>query len=335
MSATIAGDLLMLTIGCLGAARITPVAMVQPAALVEGVRIAAVAARDGLRARHFADTHGIDRALVGYDALIADPAIDLVYNALPVHLHAEWSIKALEAGKHVLCEKPLAMNLDQARRMIACAQRNNRRLIEAFHYRYHPSFLHYLRWLSAGRIGRLQSIEAHFLAPISETDAEIRYLPDTGGGAGMDLGCYAISWLQMTTPEEPVSVECRAELTARGVDRRIWAEYRFPSGLRANLYASMAADERFDALLRVTGDTGCIEFNNPLAPHSASRLALQSRAGAERAPHDPRSTYQYQLEAVVSALRKQTSLPTEGDALVRQQDWLDQMYHRAGLARLR
>ncbi len=131
-------DASALRIGVLGAARIAPTALTRPAKQVPEARVLAVAARDPARARKFADKHDVPRVHASYDALLADPEIDAVYNPLPNALHCEWTIKALEAGKHVLCEKPMASNAREAERMAEAAEKTGLVLAEAFHYRYHP-----------------------------------------------------------------------------------------------------------------------------------------------------------------------------------------------------
>src|SRR5512143_3841429 len=151
-----------LRIGILGAARIAPMALVRPARQVPEAAILAVAARDPVRAQKFAHTHGIARVHPSYDALLADPEIDAVYNPLPNSLHCEWTIRALEAGKHVLCEKPLASNAAEAERMAAVAQQTGRVLVEAFHWRYHPLAARMRAILDSGELGTLRHIETHF-----------------------------------------------------------------------------------------------------------------------------------------------------------------------------
>lgn len=322
-----------LAIGCLGAARITPPALVWPAKVRGDVRLVAVAAREEARAAAFAERHGFARAFGDYAALIADPEVTLVYNALPVNLHAPWTIKALEAGKHVLCEKPFAMSLAEAEVVDAAARAAGRRVIEAFHHRYHPTFAAYLALLP--RIGRLRRFEASFTAPIPDRDgAEIRHLPETGGGAFMDLGCYCLAWLLASTPGEPTRIEAEAVRTARGVDESLTARLAFEDGLDATLTASMAPDASRGAWLSAEGEAGTIRFLNPLAPQMGSRLTIATDAGEQDlSPDDRLATYHYQLGAVAAALRTGEPLPTEGAAILRQQRLLDALYRAAGFPR--
>src|SRR5512135_1936060 len=154
-----------LRIGILGAARIAPMALVRPAQQVPEATIVAVAARDPIKAQAFATKHGIPDVHPSYDALLADPAIEAVYNPLPNSLHCEWTIRALDAGKHVLCEKPLATNAAEAERMAEAASRTGRVLVEAFHWRYHPLAARMKNVVESGELGRLRDIETSFCIP--------------------------------------------------------------------------------------------------------------------------------------------------------------------------
>jgi len=142
-------------IGLLGAARITPGAIIDPARDLPDVEVTAIAARDPGRARDFAEQHNIPNVYESYAALIQAPNIDLIYNALPINHHADWSIRCAQAGKSVLCEKPFAMKLREAEAMIDAARSHSVRIIEAFHYRYHPAFVQCLDWVQAGHIGKI------------------------------------------------------------------------------------------------------------------------------------------------------------------------------------
>jgi predicted dehydrogenase len=161
-----AGGAPPLRIGILGAARIAPMALVAPARRVAEAEVVAIAARDPAKARAFAARHGIARVHESYDALLADPALDAVYNPLPNGLHCEWTIRALRAGKHVLCEKPMASNAEEAARMAAAARETGFKLVEAFHWRYHPLAARMKAILASGAIGRPLRYEAWFAIPL-------------------------------------------------------------------------------------------------------------------------------------------------------------------------
>src|SRR4030095_11625156 len=171
-----------LRIGVIGAAAIVPMALTNPARSVPEVQITAIAARDPQRAEKFARRHHIPYVHQTYNDLLADPEIDAVYNPLPNSLHAEWTIRALEAGKHVLCEKPFAANAAEAEAMAAAASRAGRPLMEAFHYRYHALFARMRGILDAGELGAVRHLEASLCIPILRRD-DIRWRADLAGGA--------------------------------------------------------------------------------------------------------------------------------------------------------
>ncbi len=319
-------------IGILGAARIAGKAVVEPAKVIPQTRLAAIAARKRDRAAAYADKHDIDAVYDTYDEVINAPDVDLIYNPLPINLHAAWTIKALEAGKHVLCEKPLAMNVVEAQAMLAASQKSGKRLIEAFHYRYHPAFKTCLKWLAAGEIGEVREVEAAFNVGIKDDGSEIRHRIETGGGAMMDLGCYPLHWALTVIGEAPIQIEAQATLTPVGVDETMQAQLGFASGATARLKSSMAVDEPFRADLKIIGTKGEITFINPLAPHMGARLTSSSGREAEISPI---TTYTWQLASIVEALASSSPLPTEGDMILRQQEALDAIYAAAGLKHLR
>ena len=200
-------DTTPIRIGILGAASIAPMALIRPARRVPDAVVAAVAARDEARAARFADKHGIARVHPSYAALLADPEPDAIYNPLPNSLHCEWTLRALEAGKHVLCEKPLASNAEEAERMAKAATNAGRVLVEAFHWRYHPLADRMREIVTSGELGPIRHVEASFCVPMIRR-GDIRYRWDLGGGATMDLGCYAINMVRTLAGAEPEVVCC-------------------------------------------------------------------------------------------------------------------------------
>lgn len=326
-----------LKIGILGAARIAPKAVCDPARVLSVVETTAIAARDQERARAFAAENKVRTALDSYDALIESPDVDLVYNPLPINLHAEWTIKALEAGKHVLCEKPFAMNSDEAKAMVAASGKSGKRLIEAFHYRYHPAFRQCLSWVNEGRIGEIESIDAEFSVEIRDSDDEIRQLPETGGGAMMDLGCYPLHWVLNLLEEDPSKIDAQAVRTDRGVDESMMVMLGYASGRQVNINTSMATGQPFKASLHIHGTRGKILFENPLAPQAGGSLRLVDMASGkkEEAEISPITTYTWQLGLISLALNSGDDLPTEGPIILRQQKALDDIYESAGLRDLR
>jgi predicted dehydrogenase len=324
-----------LGIGCLGAARIAPEVIVAPAAVRGDVDLVAVAGRSPERTQAFAQAHGFTRVHADYEGVIADPDVTLVYNPLPISHHARWSIAALEAGKDVLCEKPFAMNAREARAVLDAARASGRRVIEAMHYRYHPAFLAVLEWVRSGRIGKIERIDACLNVAIPDADGqEIRHLPETGGGAFMDLGCYPLNWALSLMDWAAPAVVAEGRRTARGVDEAMSAVLTF-DGIEAHLAASMAMDVETRCWLEVAGTAGRIRFDNPCVPQLGYALELETGEGVERPAIDRTTTYLHQMAALVDALKSGRPMPSEGDAILRQQSVLDEVYVAAGMGDLR
>ncbi len=321
-----------LRIGTLGAARITPAALIRPAQAVPEVIVAAVAARDPARARAFAARHGIARVHDTYEALLADAEIDAVYNPLPNGLHAEWTIKALEAGKHVLCEKPLAANADEARNMAEAAARCQRRLVEAFHWRYHPLAARLRSILDAGIIGPVRHIEAALCVPLP-IPGDIRYRFDLAGGATMDVGCYAVSVVRFLAAAEPHVVRAEARLSSPNVDRWMTAELGFPDGRTARVTCSLFSTALLRAAVTVRGERGVMRVINPYAPQFYHRLTVHTAAGVTRERVAGAATYTHQLRAFVDAVHYGSALPTDPPDAVANMAVIDAIYEHAGLPR--
>ncbi|HEX5446340.1 MAG TPA: Gfo/Idh/MocA family oxidoreductase, partial [Pirellulales bacterium] len=209
-------------IGILGAARIAPAALIKPAKENDEVVIAAVAARDVSNAEAFAAKNGIPRVHDSYEALLDDPDLDAVYNPLPTALHGRWTRAALDAGKHVLCEKPLTANAAEAREIAELAAKADRVVMEAFHYRYHPFASRVEEIIASGELGELQRLEANwcFWMPKFSTN---RYNYSLGGGALMDLGCYAVDMVRTFGGSTPEVVSASAKLRGPEIDRAMTA----------------------------------------------------------------------------------------------------------------
>jgi predicted dehydrogenase len=306
-----------LRIGVLGAARVAVYALIAPARAVPGVHVTAVAARDRHRARDYAKTHDIPLVLPDYEALIASREIDIVYNALPPSRHADLTIAALQAGKHVLCEKPFAMNATEARAMVAAARRSDRVLMEAFHYRYHPLFAAVLEHVARGDIGPLEHIDARFFVRLAEKPGELRFDAGLGGGALMDLGTYCLHWCRAVTSGLPRIVDARCVRARSGVDLHTEAMLAFDDGSSARIECGFDAD--FEASLTITGSNGEIRVRNPLVPQHGHALEIKTVAGIEHLEFERTTTYLCQLRALEIACRDGAGLPTGG------QDAIDQM----------
>ena len=223
----------VLRVGVLGAARIARL-FVDSVRGSRKVAVVAVAARESARAHAFAAELGIARVHATYDALLADPEIDAVYNPLPNNLHAEWSIRAAEAKKHVLCEKPLAMSGREATAMFAAARSNGVHLVEGYPYRAQPQTIRLRELLAKDTIGKLHLVQAAFGFPLADL-ANIRYHRELGGGALMDAGSYPVSFVRMIAGERPRRASAFAQLAPTGVDRTLTGLLEFPSGLLAQI----------------------------------------------------------------------------------------------------
>jgi predicted dehydrogenase len=318
-----------LRLGILGAARIAPMALVGPARRVPGATIVAIAARDPVRAARFAARHGIARVHRSYDELLADREIEAIYNPLPNALHARWTIAALEAGKHVLCEKPLAATVAEAEAMAAAATGANRVLVEAFHYRYHPLFARLQAIIASGELGTVGHLEAHLCFPLL-LPGDIRYRADLAGGALMDAGCYTVHFLRHLAGAEPTVVEAHATWTRGGVDRAMTARLRFADGRTARLGCSLFSSSLLRASASVIGTTGQIRVLNPWAPQYFHRVRIASPVGSrrERVPGEP--TYDCQLRAFVAAVREGTPVPTHPADAIANMRVIEAIYAAAG-----
>jgi len=320
-----------LRIGTLGAARITPMSLLRPAGHTDGVSVTAVAARDRGRAERFARKHGIEKVHDDYDALLGDPEVDAVYNPLPNSYHAQWTLRALDAGKHVLCEKPFTSNASEAEQVHRAAEQSDRIVMEAFHYRYHP-FAQRLRDLVASaELGKLRFIETWMCIPLP-LPRDIRYRLDLAGGATMDTGCYAIHLARTIAGEEPAVVSARAKLASEGVDRAMQADVRFPSGAKGRINCSLWSWKLVKIAARVQLDGGEIRALNPIVPQLFHSLKWRKAGGSwttEKFPKKP--TYEYQLEAFRDAVVRGKSFPTTTAEAVKNMQVVDAMYRAAGL----
>ena len=253
-----------LRIGVLGAAKIARL-FIEAVRLSQKVVVTAVASRDIDRATAFAGDMAIARVHPTYEGLLADPEIDAIYVPLPNNLHSAWSIRAVEAGKHVLCEKPLAASAAEARAMFDAAKKNGVYLAEAYPYRAQPQTLKMRELLAASAIGRLQLVQAAFGFSLSDT-TNIRMNPDLAGGALMDAGSYPVSLVRTISGERPKRVYAGSRWAESGVDLSTAATIEFASGLLAQISCSFATARHRHAL--IVGDAGSISttyFNDTSA----------------------------------------------------------------------
>lgn len=223
--------------GFLGASRIGNV--LAPAMRAAGHRMVGVAARDPERAAAYARKHGFVRAHATYEALLDDPEIDAVYNALPNDLHFPWSARALQAGKHVLCEKPFMLNADEVRRIMDVQRGTGKVVMEAFMHRHHPQYARALSAVEQGELGDLRTANAFYRFRMTNPD-DYRWNPGQGGGALYDVGCYCVSALRLLLGREPRRVSAALH-DVGGVDATLVGWLDFGGGFTAHLDCSVEA----------------------------------------------------------------------------------------------
>ena len=325
-----------LRIGILGAARIVPQAMIRPAQQVADVAVVAIAARDQAKARAFAAKHNIPQVYASYAALLADPTIDAIYNPLPNSLHAPWTIAALRAGKHVLCEKPLAANAAEAAAIARAAEERGLIVMEAFHNLYHPLAAQMKAIVDSGQLGAISQVEAHFCTLILRRQ-DIRFDYGLAGGATMDLGCYTIRLLRYLLGSDPTVVRAAATLLAPQIDRKMTVDLHFTRADGGQIAGVMSYAFWSPRLLRfsarVVGDAGELHVINPFLPHLFHRLRVKTAAGTSTTQAKGDSTYTHQLRAFVAAIQQNKPPLTDARDGVTNMRIIDEVYAKAGLRR--
>jgi len=317
-------------IGVLGAAAIVPMALTRPARFVPEAQIAAIAARDPKRAQSFARRHHIPRVHQTYNALLADPDIDAIYNPLPNSLHAEWTISALQEGKHVLCEKPFASNAKEAEEMAKTARETGLVLSEAFAYRYHPLIGRVKEIISSGELGKIRHIEAQFcfLLPAPKN---IRFNYELAGGALMDCGCYPVSLIRFLADAEPTVDRAQARLITPQVDYQMTSDLSFADGRTAHLVCDMLSPRLFRSILKVEGNAGTLHVINPYHPHWFNWLTVHGVKGTRREHVRGENAYALQLRAFVHAIHGRLKLSTDPTDAIGNIRVIDMIYEKANL----
>ncbi|MCL8024262.1 Gfo/Idh/MocA family protein [Nocardioides bruguierae] len=343
--ASVAGDepqrIEPLRIGLLGAARISETSLVKPA-LATGVRLVAVAARSRERAEAFAARHGVERVLDSYADVIADSDVEAVYNPLANSLHAAWNVAALEAGKHVLTEKPSASNHAEAswvrERFAATSARfAGQVFMEGFHYVYHPMFVRLLEIVASGEVGEVRHVESTLLMPAPD-DSDPRWDLALAGGAIMDLGCYALHAQRVLGAHAggaPVVTGARGEQHSPGVDAWADVEVAFPGGATGLARCSMTSGH-WEMAVHVHGTRGSVSVPDLLYREDDDRVVVRASpeaGGAERVEHGGTdSTYTHQLRAFTAAVRHGAAVATDADDAVATMALVDDAYRALGLA---
>ena len=257
-------------------------------------QVAAVASRDTTRAHLFASEMDIPQSYGDYQALLDDDEIDVVYIPLPNHLHKEWTLRAAEAGKHILCEKPLALDAKECREMIAGAQANGVQLVESFMYRHHPRILAAKEMVRSGMIGEIRTIESAFTFKLENAD-DIRYQPEMGGGALMDVGCYCVNLSRLMAGREPITVQARAVWAQSGVDDQLTGILDFGEGLIAHFDCGFNQTRRQRAI--VAGSLGYLDLPEVFSPGSSGSDIHEHKPGRPPRIHAYEGVDQYRLIA--------------------------------------
>src|SRR5215204_4353818 len=296
--------------------------------------VVAIASRDAAQARAVADELGIPTAHGSYEALLADPNVDVVYIPLPNHLHAEWTIAAARAGKHVLCEKPLAMTAADAERMVEACRAAGVHLMEAFMYRLHPSWLAARELVESGRIGRLVAVQSWF-SYFNDDPANIRNVLAFGGGALFDIGCYAVNLSRMLFGAEPGRVAAAVVRDpTSGVDTTTSAILEFPTGLAAFTVSTRSeTDQRVD----IYGTDGRVSIGIPfnIPPDRPTKVFVTAGGDPPVAPNietlrfDPRDPYTAEAEAFEAIVLDGASPPFPARDAVANLRVIEQIFEAA------
>jgi len=319
---------MVVRIGILGAARINRAALLAPVRRTPGVEVAAIAARDPAKAASYARRHHIPVVHDSYAALLQDPEIDAVYVPLPAALHGVWTLSAIDAGKHVLCEKPFTANADEARSIATAASASGLVVMEAHHSSMHPFTARIRDVVRSGILGEITTVRAWFHAPIPP-GGDIRWNPDLGGGSLMDLGCYPVRLVRDVIGEPEVS---GAAVLRRGnIDRRMTGQLSI-DGIPVIVDCGMWSSRVLGSGLAVDGTAARLRASGPFHPHLGARLRVDGpgvrlREGAER-----KSTYRYQLEAFRDAVMLGADHSCGPNEALLTMRVIDDLYRAAGMA---
>jgi D-xylose 1-dehydrogenase (NADP+, D-xylono-1,5-lactone-forming) len=277
--------------GILSTAHIARIAVCPAIRSAKNGSLAAVASRDEAKASTFAAETGIPRSWGSYDALLDDDGIDAVYIPLPNNLHREWTIKALRAGKHVLCEKPLALSASECEEMDACAQEAGLVAMEAFMYRFHPRTIRVVELVRDGVIGPPRTITSTFTFRLTNP-TNIRWDAALGGGSLMDVGCYCINVSRTLAGSEPVEVQAMANWTSTGVDEQMVGALRFAGGLLASFDCALNLERRES--FAVVGPEGHLEVAAAFVPGTDQTTIEEIHGRQGRTSHVIRGANEYQ-----------------------------------------
>lgn len=291
----------------------------------DDVEVVAVASRDAAKAESYAREHGFDRWYGSYEALLADQETDAVYISLPNSMHVDWSIRALEAGKHVLCEKPLTRQPEEAERAFDVAERTGLHLMEGFMYRHHPQTLRVAELVREGAIGALRLVRSAFTFPLEDLE-NVRMRPELAGGALMDVGCYCVSGSRLLAGE-PEQVFGQQVVGPSGVDVTFLGTLRFPGDVLAQFHASFALPFRQE--LEAIGDEGSLLLEAPWRPDLGGSMFLRRGDHVELVPVEETDMYRLEVENLSAAIRGEAAPLLGREDAVAQARVIDELYRSA------
>jgi len=295
--------------GLLSTARINR-ALIPPLQVSKRNYLLAVASRSQESAEKYAREWKIPNAHGSYEALLADPEIDVIYNPLPNHLHAEWTIKAVEAGKHVLCEKPLALSVDEVDAIQSAARKHGRVVAEAFMYRHHPQTLKAQEIVKSGSLGTLKLIRGSFSFVLTR-EGDVRLDPAMGGGSIWDVGCYPISYARTVLGENPLEVFGWQVTGGTGIDETFVGQMRFAQGVHAQFDSSFVIP--FHSFMEVVGSDGTLNIPKPFKPGANEKIYITRGDKIETIKTKGQELYIGEVEDMADAilLRSVPRIPLE------------------------
>ncbi|KAF8970151.1 NAD(P)-binding protein [Flammula alnicola] len=351
---TVAKDERPWRFGILGAARIGPAAMIRPARSHPRAVVAAVAARSKEKAQAYAKMHLIPLVLDSYEDLVKSPEIDVVYVALANGLHYEWTMRALEAGKHVLLEKPCASNAKETKQMFDYAKEKNFILMEAYHHKFYPALHRVKEIVDSGELGKIRSIYSDLCLTAGTilVKDDFRWYYDLAGGATMDLGVYTLLSSRYITSADPIEItEATSSPYVKDsrIDRAMVAKYVFPSDITAETLVDIAIPPSLGIIptpprnfLTVKCEYGEVKYLGAAMPHYFHSISVKPTKGSGRTEkvYKPKdgpgeewwSSYRYMLESFIDKLDgKEPKTWITADESVTQMEWIDATYLKAGL----
>jgi D-xylose 1-dehydrogenase (NADP+, D-xylono-1,5-lactone-forming) len=300
-------------------------AILAGAAETDRVEVAAVASRDEARARSYAAEHGIPRAHGSYEALLSDPDVDGVYISLPNGLHHAWTMRALEAGKHVLCEKPYSRRPQEAEEAFDAADAAGLVLTEAFMYRHHPQTATVRRLVADGAIGRLCAVKTTFTFPLRNL-SDVRALPELDGGALMDIGCYCVSGIRLLAGD-PEHVRGEQVIGTTGIDMAFHGTLRCADDVVGQFEASFRSPLR--QLLEAVGEDGVLLVEAPWRVDWGGGVTLRRNGTTEVVEIETANSYTLELVHFADAAEGRAGLLLGRDDAVAQARVIDALYRSA------